>query len=134
MQRMIRAGKLYRRCLRAKPLDQGYQQRRLRQGIARSLQEQHRDLHVEQMPAAILERFLGRAQWKAEERQSAYAGQGMRRLGRRCHVSAEGLAARDVQKAARAARRAASAAAARTVACASAGPSGRFEPCSMYGN
>ena len=61
------------------------------------------------------------------------AGRGRCGLRLRCHAAAEGLAA-GKQRQAGQSLRSPRATAARTVACASAGASGRFDPRSMYGN
>ena len=80
---------------RAEPLDQGAQQKRAREIVARSLQEEHRDLHVEEMPAALVRWTSGWVQRKSQEDETADAGQ--RRFGL-ClggHAAAERLASRE---------------------------------------
>ena len=66
-----------------------------RERIARTLQEEHRNVHIEKMFGAILRRATRRMQRKAEEGQPAHAGQRRLRLRLRGHPAAERLAAGD---------------------------------------
>ena len=69
------------------------QQLQVGQHVARSLQEQHRDLDVEQVPGALVRRPSRRMQREPEEGQAADARQRRSRLGLRSHAAAERLAA-----------------------------------------
>src|SRR5438046_8342354 len=72
---VIRVDDELERRARAEPLDQGAQQKRAREIVARSLQEEHRDLHVEEMPAALVRWTSGWVQRKSQEDETADAGQ-----------------------------------------------------------
>src|SRR5215204_313999 len=61
--------------------------------VARALQEQHGDMHVEQMLAPLLRRGSGGMQGKSEEGQSAHSGQRREGLRLRRHPAAERFAA-----------------------------------------
>ena len=84
-----------------KPLHE-WQVRKL---IAGSLQEQHRDLHVEEVLAALVRRPTCGMQWESEERDAVHSRQWRRRLRLRGHAASEGFAARDERKIRREARR-----------------------------
>ena len=66
-----------------------------RQVVARALQEEHRDLHLEQMLGTVLRWLAGRVQRKSEEGQSVHALERSVRLRLRGHPAAERLAAGD---------------------------------------
>ena len=82
----------------AEPFRQRRQQREVRQRVAGSLQEQHRDLHVEQMLGALVRRLARRMQREAEEDEAADSRQRRRGLRLRRHAAAERLAAGDQRK------------------------------------
>src|SRR6185295_18880067 len=81
VKRMIGILKQLQRGARAESLDQRLEQLKVRQLIASSLQEQHRNPHLEQMLAARVRWFSGRVKWKSEKDQTADAGP--RRFGLR---------------------------------------------------
>ena len=83
---------MQRRAL-AQALDDGLKQLHVRQLVARSLKEQHRNVHVEEMRGTFFRRTLGRMQGETNEGQASDAGQRRCRLRLRRHTAAEGLAA-----------------------------------------
>ena len=88
----------------AQPLDDGFEQVKFRQRIARPLQEQHGDPDVGEMLRPVAGRFSRRVQRKAEEREPAHAGQRLDRLRLRRHAAAERFAARDQRQSGAASR------------------------------
>ena len=59
---------------RAKLLDQPLDESSIGERIAASLQEQHRDLDLEQVSCAFVGGATGGMKWEAEEHQTAHAG------------------------------------------------------------
>lgn len=90
-ERMVRFGNELERRARAEPLDEGPKEDQAREVVARSLQEKHRNLHVQEMLAALVGWTAWRMQRKAQENETADAGQGRFRLCLGGHASAEGL-------------------------------------------
>src|ERR1051325_10546037 len=66
--------------------------------IASPLQEEHGDLHVEEVLSALLRRLSGRVKRESKKHESAHSGQ--RRCGLRLgrHPAAKGFAAREKSK------------------------------------
>jgi len=75
MKRMIGIVEQRERRARAELLDERLQQTQFREFVARPLQEQHRDLHVEQMRSPLVARLARRMQREPDEHQPARAGQ-----------------------------------------------------------
>ena len=97
--------------------------------VACPLQEQHRDMHIGQMPRPLVGRLVGGMQRKTEENQASHLGNGAAAC-----VWDVMRAPKDLPPANNGSpcvSRLAAATAARTVACASAGRSGRFDAASM---
>src|SRR5206468_8297005 len=78
---VIPIGDELERRARAEPLDQRPQQSEVREIVTRSLQEEHRDAHVEEMPATLVRWTSGWMQRKPQEDETADSGQ--RRFGLR---------------------------------------------------
>ena len=78
---------------RAEPGHDRPQQIEFGQRIARSLEEQHRDIDLVEMVGARRRGLAGRVEREGEEDQPAHARQLGDRLGLRGHASAEGFAA-----------------------------------------
>src|SRR5262245_62373628 len=99
MKGMVGIGKELQRCARAELFPQRFQQRKVGQVVAVSLQEQHGHLHIKEMLAALV-RWLARGvQRKAEEGEAAHAGQGRGGLRLRSHAPAERFSARNERNA-----------------------------------
>ena len=85
---------LERRTL-AERLHERLQQREVGELVACALQEQHRDLHVGQVLAALVRRLARRMQREADEDDAAHTAQRRCGLRLRGHAAAERLAAGD---------------------------------------
>ena len=117
---------------RAEPLGERPQQRNVGQRVARALQEQQGYLHVGQVLGAFIRRVASGVERKAEEGEAAHPGRAPAACA--CDVMRPPNDLPPATSDKRGSRRPAAATAARTVAWASAGGSGRFVLCSMYGN
>src|SRR5438132_13575540 len=69
-----------------------FQKFQVRAIIASSLQEQHRDLHVEKMLSALVRRLSRRMKWESEKHQATHSGQRRCGLCLRSHPPAKGFA------------------------------------------
>src|SRR6267154_1066363 len=75
------------------PVDNGFEQRQLREVVAGALQKQHRDVNIGEVSGAVAGWLAGRMQRKAQEGKAVDAGQWRRRLRLRRHPSAERFSA-----------------------------------------
>src|SRR6202165_5616966 len=71
---------------------------RIRERITRSLQEQHRNLHREEVRSALVRWPPGRMQRESEENQAEDSGQWRCCLRLRSHAAAKGFSAREKGK------------------------------------
>src|SRR5262245_59044205 len=95
---MIAVGDLHQRCAPAELGHELAHERESGERVARTLKEEHRDLHLEEMRRALLRRTTRGVQRKAEECQAAHAGKRRFGLRLRGHAAAEGFAAGDKWK------------------------------------
>jgi len=89
MKGMIRVLKQFQRGSWAELLAERLKKFHARQLIARALQEQHGNLHIEEVFRPVRRRLAGRMQRKSKEDQATHSGKRRQRLRLRRHSPTE---------------------------------------------
>src|SRR5262249_38105323 len=95
MKRMVGRWKKFEGSTCAKLFDEGFQQFQLSKLVATALQEEHRDLYLEQVLCPLCRRLARRMQGKAQENKTLHAEERRCGLRLRGHPTAKGFAARE---------------------------------------
>src|SRR5712664_1095734 len=95
---MVRILKQPQRCALSELLAERLQKLHAREIITSPLQEEHRNLHIEEVLSALLRWLPGWMKRESEKHEASHSGQRRCRLRLRRHSAAEGFSAREKSK------------------------------------